>query len=381
MRIAVNLLSSRSGSGLALNRHFLPALAAHDESNEYCVILGEEQYELSSVIPERFEKRIIRSWARSHAGTVLWEQLVLPFYLRRWEIDVLYSLGNKTTLLAGCNAVVVVTNATPFSHLRLKRSLEERARLFFLRRVSVLSAKKARKLIFISKNSRDLICQRLSLPLNKAEVIYYGWTPFQLDADGPPPDMREYVLTVSILWPYKNIERLMKAFDLMVQRHGFAGSLVVAGAVGSKTYHERLLRLRETLTWGDRIVFTGRLKSKEIASLYKQARLFVLPSVEETLGLPLQEAMGYGVPVATADCRLEHGADHCFNPFREICGEAADYFNPFDETSICESMHRVLSDSKYRDGLVSCGLERVKRFSWDLMAKQTIAVFETLKQA
>ncbi|MBA3754604.1 MAG: glycosyltransferase, partial [Nitrospira sp.] len=296
MKIAINLLSSRGGSGLSLNKYFLPALAAHDDSNEYSVILGEEQNELSALIPQRFEKRIVRGLRRSSAARVVWEQLALPYHLHKWRIDVLYTLGNTTSLLATCKTVVVVTNATPFSLLRFDWKLSDRARRCFLRRLSVLSARKSTKLVFISENSRDLICRRLLLPLAKTEIIHYGWTPFEAHPDGHVPDPPVYVLTVAVLWPYKNIERLMKAFDLLVQRHGFSGFLVVAGPVGSKRYHERLLGLRDSLSHGNRVVFTGALPGGEIASLYRHARLFVLPSIEETLGLPLQEAMGCGIP-------------------------------------------------------------------------------------
>lgn len=378
MRIAINLLSSKAGSALALNKYFLPALADHDTSNEYLVIVGADQPELIATIPKSFQTQIVKKLRQNYVARVLWEQLVLPVYLRKWKIDVLYTLGNTTSILAGCDTVVVITNAQPFSLLRLDLTLKDRVKIFLLRSFSILSAKKASKLIFISENSRDLICRRFSLPLSKTEVIYYGWTPFP-EVNGQPPCLSEYLLTVSVLWPYKNIERLMKAFDLLAERDGFSGSLIVAGSIGSKAYYDKLVCLCETLAHGKRIVITGSLGMEEIASLYKRARLFMLPSLEETLGLPLQEAMGSGVPIAAADCSLEKGGELYFNPFREICREAADYFNPFDEESICESMHRVLSNRKLRDQLVASGLERVKSFSWELMAKQTIDVFATLK--
>lgn len=380
MRIAINLLASKWGSGLAVNKYFLPALATNDTSNEYLVIVGAEQTKLIAAIPESFQKRVVKN-VQSYPARLLWEQLVLPFYLRKWKIDALYTLGNITSLFAGCDTVVGLTNANPFSSLGLKQALPERFKGFLLRSFSILSAKKASRLIFLSRNSRDLICQKFSLPVDKTEVTYYGWTPFAADGGGQKPDLPpEYVLTVSVLWPYKNIERLMKAFDLYVERHGFSGSLVIAGSAGTQAYYESLLRLRETLPHGQRIIFTGKLALEDVAPFYKRARLFMLPSVEETLGLPLVEAMGCGIPVAAADCSLEKGMEHCFNPFREVCREAADYFNPFDEESICESMRRVLSDSKYRERLVASGLERVKSFSWELMARQTIDLFATLKQ-
>lgn len=380
MRIAINALSARVGSGPNFFNNFLPALAAHDESNQYCVILGESQITMLTAIPERFERRVIRNVPQSFVARALWEQLVLPFHLRRWKVDVLYSSGNVISLLAGCATVVVITNANPFSPLQLDWTRGEKLRNVLLRLFSTLSIKRANKAIFISENSRQIICKKLALPLNNTEVIYYGWSPFVGQADDDFPGFSDYVLTVSVVYPYKNIERLMRAYELLVERHGFPGSLVVAGAIWSKPYYVRLLEVHQTLAHGERIMFTGRVSQEKLASLYKHAHLFVLPSVEETFGIPLQEAMGCGVPIAAADCRLAEGKENCFSPFREVCRDAADYFNPFDEGSICESMHRLLCDGKYRDHLVACGLERIKRFSWDLTAEQTISVFEELKR-
>ena len=380
MKIAINALSAQVGSALTFLNNFLPALAAHDTSNEYCVILGEWQTALLTEIPERFEKRAMSKAFQGMVPRFVWEQVVLPFHLHKWKVDVLYSFRNITSLFAGCATVVVITNSNPFSSLRVKWTAQESMRHKLVRLFGILSAAKASKVIFLSENSRDLICRKFSLPLKKTEVIYCGWSPFTAETEGYASEFSDYVLTVSALLPHKNIETLMGAFDLLVERYSFSGFLLVVGPIISRLYYDRLLRLRETLAHGDRIVFKGNVSQGELASLYKSARLFVLASLQETVGLPLQEAMGCGVAISAADCRLVEGKGDWFNPFREICGEAADYFNPFDRESICESMQRLLADEKYRAQLVACGLERIKRFSWDLTARQSISIFEELKQ-
>ena len=379
MRVAINALSARVSSGPTFFNNLLPALAIRDTANEYCVILGAWQTALLTEIPERFEKRVMSGVTQNFAARVFWEQVVLPFYLRRWKIDVLYSLGNVTSIFAGCATVVVMTNSHPFSSLRLRWPVRHKVKHRLVRLFSTLSVKRASKAIFLSENSRELICRQFPLPPGKTTIVHCGWSPFDTAANGQSPKFSGYVLTVSVLLPHKNIERLMRAFDLLVEEHGFPGSLVVAGTIMSRVYYERLVNLRRTLAHGERIIFAGNINHAELALLYKHARLFVFPSVEETFGLPLLEAMGCGVPVAASDCTLAGVSGDCFNPFPEVCGEAADYFNPFDERSICRSMQRLLRDEKYREQLVARGFARVKRFSWDSAAEQTVSVFEELR--
>jgi glycosyltransferase involved in cell wall biosynthesis len=379
MRIAINALSARVSAGLTFFRNFLPALATHDSANDYCVIVGAWQTALLAEIPARFERHVMSNATQGFVVRVFWEQCVLPCYLRKWQVDVLYSSGNITSLFAGCATVVVITNSNPFSSLQIEWTAPQKAKLNLIKWFSLLSAKRASRVLFLSENARELMCRKYPLPLDKTAVVYYG-TSFTASTHSSPPKFSEYVLTVSVLLPHKNIDMLMKAFELLVEEHGFSGLLVVVGAILSPAYYERLLDLRKTLAHGDRIIFTGPVSQDELAVLYKYARLFVFPSLEETFGLPLVEAMGYGVPVAAADCRLAQDGQEYFNPFPEVCGEAAEYFNPLSKESLCASMQRVLGDEQYREHLVACGWERVKQFSWDSAAKQTVAVFEALQQ-
>ena len=378
MRIAINALSAKVGSALTFFDNFLPALAEVDDANDYFVIVAPWQAEVLPSVPRRFKRIVMPGVPRHFLARVLWEQLALPFRLRRLKIDVLYSTGNLVTLFPGCRSVMELTNASPFSTARIEWSRGEKLKQRFLRSMSMLAAHRADRVIFISEDSRDRIAARCGLSPEKTAVVYYGFTPFAAAAAGPPVRDADFVFTVSALLPHKNFETLMRGFDLLVGKHGYAGTLVIAGPPISAAYHEKLLRLRDELAHGEKIAITGRVSSEELASLYRHARLFVFPSVEETLGLPLQEAMGCGLPIAAADCRLASVPGEYFNPFREICGEAADYFDPYDPASICESMRRVIENDAYRQRLVSLGLERVRRFTWDRAARETLSIFRDL---
>ena len=109
--------------------------------------------------------------------------------------------------------------------------------------------------------------------------------------------------------------------------------------------------------------------------------MFVIPSVEETFGLPLVEAMGAGLPIAASDCRLAADGGKYFNPFREIAGDAAEYFNPLDETSISRLMQRLLSDPALCKNLAERARARVTRFGWHRTARDTVKLFNEMARA
>ena len=377
MRIVINALPARVGAGVTFYNHFLPALAEVDSKNEYLILLYREQLDRIKV-PGRFRTVLVRA-PRNFAGRALWEQFVLPFHLARWRVDILYSQANLTSLFAPSKTVVVVTGANPYSPLRLDpwpTRLKHRA----IRIASFFSARRATHVVFISNDSRQKIGPLLRIPESRSRVIYYGWKP---PSSQPAPeshgDSGDFVLTVSVLWRHKNFKRLMAAFDRLVREKGYGGRLIIAGAVHWADYYESLKAFRDQLPSRARIEFTESVPAETLQRLYANASLFVFPSVEETLGLPLLEAMGAGLPVAASDSTLgNRSSAQYFSPSREICGDAAVYFDPFDEGSIRDAMWNLLSDPALSNVLRERGKERVKQFTWQRTAQETAALFEEL---
>ena len=377
MKIAINALPAKVGAGPTFYRSFLPALAAIDTKNEYLVLVARDQQDLFP-IPEPF-RRVVVDAPNGYAARFVWEQLALPFLLRKLGVDLLYNQANTVSLFAPCRKVMVITGANQYSRLSFPQTLAYKIKQFALRLVTAASARVTEKVIFISENSRRLIQQRLRLPDERTAVVYYAWEPWTADEWRPPED--DYILMVSLLWPHKNLERLMRAFDLLVERHGYKGSLVLAGGASTPSYFKLLQQLRDELKHGDRIVFTDWLSREQLAGYYRHARAFVFPSLEETFGLPLVEAMGFGLPIAASDASLARNAPPCFNPFPELSGDAAIYFDPFDADDICAAMQRLLADEALRTQLSARARERVGRFTWEAAARGTAQVFAELDPA
>jgi len=120
----------------------------------------------------------------------------------------------------------------------------------------------------------------------------------------------------------------------------------------------------------DLILSTGFVSEEELDKLYTNAALFVFPSLSEGFGLPPLEAMARGVPVVSSGVAC----------LPEILGEAAIYFNPLDINDIAAKIKNTLSDDRARKNLIQKGFERVKKYNWEKMARETLKVYQSVLQ-
>ena len=102
--------------------------------------------------------------------------------------------------------------------------------------------------------------------------------------------------------------------------------------------------------------------------LYRNATAFVFPSIYEGFGIPILEAFGCGCPVILSNS----------SSFPEIAANAALYFDPKNKMSIKDTVAKALFDKKLCAELIEKGFNRVKSFSWEKAAKETIKVYKQI---
>ena len=159
-----------------------------------------------------------------------------------------------------------------------------------------------------------------------------------------------FILCVSSLDPRKNFARLIEACQ------GLKGAKLYIVGKYNRVFSQKM----DLDTGSDNICFLGRVNDDELVRLYNQAACFVFPSLYEGFGLPPLEAMACGCPVLTSDIPIE----------REVCGDAAQYFNPLDSNDILHTITQYLDSADViRDIMCKKGLENIKRFSWEKSAE------------
>jgi glycosyltransferase involved in cell wall biosynthesis len=108
----------------------------------------------------------------------------------------------------------------------------------------------------------------------------------------------------------------------------------------------------------------GNKDAAGISTLYDSLDVFAFPSLVESFGFPLVEAMAKGLPVVAADTASN----------REVAGNAGSYFSPFDSEALATMLGRIIDDPSLRQHMTAAALERAQHFSWERAAEQTLAL-------
>ncbi|MBI3577996.1 MAG: glycosyltransferase family 4 protein, partial [Ignavibacteriales bacterium] len=351
----------------------LPALEQVDRQNTYVVVVSRTQASLFAAIPKSFHMHFVGINPRNVLLRILYEQLVLPFVLLQLKVDWLYSVGSMTSLLAGCKILLLIENANPYSLLKIQWAPSEKMRNVVLRFLGRLSAKRANKIRFLSENSREIIAQMLKIPMEKTSVIYHGAILSRGEMREEKIDLpQKYILSVSNIGPHKNIHTLIDAFARLLKIYQYEGSLIIVGAPISTSYFRSLESQIQSLALTGRVHFQGWVSPQQLPWMFKNAEVFIFPSIEETFGMPVVEAMEYGVPVVVPTKK----DNNYFIPYNELCSDAVCYFEPLDSNDLCEQLHNVLSDDKFRFSLIKAGKERSKMFRWEDTAAKIVKIFQ-----
>jgi glycosyltransferase involved in cell wall biosynthesis len=177
----------------------------------------------------------------------------------------------------------------------------------------------------------------------------------------------KFILAVSMFHPIRNIETLIKAYKLVKQRSKIEHKLVIVGAPLDHSYFRRLVEMIKSMGIDDNVILPGYIKD-DLPHVYNLASLFVCPSLYESFGIPILEAMACGIPVITSNV----GA------IPETYGGAVILVDPLDVEGFASAVVQVLSSDQLREELKQKGRERAKMFSWKRCALETLKIYEDI---
>ena len=225
-------------------------------------------------------------------------------------------------------------------------------------------ARNADRIGTVSEYSKADIVKTWGINPDKIDVIYNGVkTVFGPLGDDEQQAVRDrvsggcpYFVFVGSLNPRKNVEGMLRAFDIFKEKTGSAQKMVVVGECmwSMSTIDHELEHMRHA----DDVIFLGRLQPAELHEVTASAQALVLVSFLEGFGVPIVEAMNCDVPVITSDC----------TSMPEVAGNAGLLVNPNSDEAIADAMARMAADADLRAQLIANAKTQREKFSWDKSA-------------
>lgn len=280
-----------------------------------------------------------------------------------------------------------------------------------LRRLNLFTSvaiRKSDKIIAVSKSTkRDILKFYPEIKDDKIKVIHHGFNSELFQKEIPEKlinkilenyklKTKNYLLYVGALQPRKNLETLIYAFELAKKNYPEL-RLILAG--GKAWMSEGIMSKAESSQYSKDIIVTGTIPFEDMAVLYKNASVFVFPSLYEGFGIPVLEAQASGVPVIAGNNSsipevvsikkfpLPLGDDkgegngllnlgNFLLPSPPPKGEgdipSAILVDVQDSKKIAEAILKILNDNNLRQGLIQKGYENIKRYSWDKCARESL---------
>jgi glycosyltransferase involved in cell wall biosynthesis len=365
-RILINTLSLTHGGGRSYVVNLLRELNRDARGFDFTVLTASQQ--LSEAEIGRLGVLNVRLPSPQVAARVLfrvlYEEVMLP--LRASRFDLLYCLADLAPAVRLAPTVVALRNLNIYD-----RRFYDTPRLRILERMVRIGLRRTDRVVFPSRAAADLITRRIPIPPARVVVIPHGVSgePFQAAAGPVPQGHAPYLFLPASLERHKNIPVLLECLPRVRDPRV---EVWIAGGSETDPAHETELRaLVAKLGIGSRVRFLGRVPYEQVLAYHRGALALVFPSLIETFGHPLLEAMLVGTPVLAAD----------IPSFREIAGDAALYFPPRDPERLAGLVDELGRDEAQTRERLARGRARAREFSWARSVDLLCAVFEETMSA
>lgn len=225
---------------------------------------------------------------------------------------------------------------------------------------------RADKIISISENTKKDILNFYDIDPEKIEVIYLGnehisrnFTPNNISTNNFP---HKFFLYVGDRTSYKNFYFLIEAISPILRTNPY--HLL---CYGGGTLSDSELFFIEKLGIKNKVIHMSG-EDDTLRLCYQKAMALIYPSLYEGFGIPIIEALHEKCPVIASNIPSSV----------EIAGDAAIFFDPKNPRSLQEAILKIADDELYRMNIIKRGLERSKKFSWDITAEKTEKVYMSL---
>jgi glycosyltransferase involved in cell wall biosynthesis len=385
MHLFLNCLAASAGGGLTYPRNVVPHLSARTGVRTTIAASSSLKRELGALPNVAW----IELEKDHGAGLRFWhEQAALPRLIRGCGADVLISAGNFALWRSPVPQILLSGNSLytsgDFYHDLCSRG---DYRLWLDTRIKAMFAKKsvyqADRTVAPSRAFAEELQRWTGAPVIS---IHHGFDYETFSKDETPlPAGTQHklasaedalrLLFVSHYNYYRNFETLLRAIPLVQERLDRRRVLLfltckLRSEENPGSYRaEPAAALVQRLGIAEQVVELGTIPYRLLHHVYRACDIYVTPAYAETFAHPLVEAMASGVPVVAADLPVH----------REVCGDAALYFQRFSSPELAEQILRLEASRDLRN-LAERGRVRSREFSWEKHVDKLLALAATLAQ-
>jgi len=359
------------GKGLGrYTQQLITYLEKIDQENDYYIFLRKENWADYQPQNKRFTKILA-----DYRWYTLSEQIFMPIKIWTLGLDMMHFTHFNVPFFYIGKFIVTIHD------LILIKYPTERAttlgpwlykiKQFGYRIIIKKAVKSANKIIAVSNFTKQEIVKHFQVTPKKIYITYEGVDSLAVSSKDFKETLNKYkirqpyLLYVGNVYPHKNIDGLLSAFqELLKEKPDY--HLTIVGK--DDYFFERLKKEVRLKNLEANVIFTGFVTDHDLPNIYQAASLYVFPSFCEGFGLPALEACLYGIPVAASNN----------SSLPEVLGQAAVYFDPYQPQEIHKKIKYVLDNPQVAQQLVERGHEQVKKFSWKKMAAITLKMYQKI---
>lgn len=344
-----------------------------DHENEYYIFVRPDEDD--AVIKESPNFNIIRLKAHSYPA---WEQIALPKAVKKYGCEILHCTSNTAPVNCSIPLITTLHDIIYMESSFIKiatgaASAYQKLGNIYRKLVVPAVVKNSSKIITVSNFERKRIADFFSIQENEKLMAVYNGVSEHFKPVKNNDELKrvkekyrlpdKYFFFLGNTDPKKNTKGTLKAFSDFRKQTGKDYKLVMLDY--DKKELEKLLEEIGDKKLMKSIVLTGYVANTDLPAIYSQSELFLYPSLRESFGIPILEAMASGAPVITSNT----------SSMPEIAGKAGIMIDPYQPEQITTAMKIVSSEINLKAEMIREGILQATKFSWKTMAEEVLNIY------
>jgi glycosyltransferase involved in cell wall biosynthesis len=365
MRIAINtrfLLSGKlEGIGIYTQEIFSRVVQLMPEHQFY--FLFDRAYDNAFIFAKNITPLVVSPPARHPFLWYWWFEKSIPKVLKEKEIDLFISPDGYASLNTNTPQIITIHDVA-FEHYKEHTPfLVYQYYKYFVPKF----CKKATKILAVSTFTKQDIVNRYNIKNSKISVVYNGFDKKENISEITNETIsnlitQNYFIFIGAVHPRKNVLGLLKSFEHFKSSFSHQHKLVI---IGRKAWmNTELEDFYNKMQFKNDIIWIEKIERNNLLHVLQHAFALVYPSFFEGFGIPIIEAMSYGVPVITSNVSC----------MPEVAGNAAILVNPNDTNEIANAMNELIADKQLYSNLQQLGKKRAQDFDWNTSAKEVVEI-------